>query len=129
MESLIIHATCNTPAVSFSTDGKLSISGRSITTKTWGFYNTLFSWLEEYAKDPAPVTVLDLEFEVLNVDSLGRLMDLFRFLTRLRRAGFEAEINWYFEKEDEDMTDVAAMVSEILGTIPVNGICIEKDVA
>ncbi len=125
MQILNIPSTCNTPAVSFDPGGTLTIAGRSITTKAWSFYKPLFDWIEEYMKDPAPETILNLDFELLHVDSLVKVMDICKILSRLKKAGLRAEVYWYCEKEDEDMKDMAAMASELLKSIDVKEVIVE----
>lgn len=129
MNSLIIPATYNTPVVSFDPAGELTIMGRSITTRTLAFYGPLLEWLVDYSVSPAPLTILNLDFEILHVDSLARVMDICKLLAQLNRAGYDAAINWYCQKNDEDMKDMAGMVSELLKSIKVNKILVKTDAA
>ncbi len=129
MNSLIIPATYNTPAVSFDPAGELTIMGRSITTRALAFYGPLLEWLGDYSVNPAPLTILNLDFEILHVDSLARVMNICQLLAQLNRAGYNAAINWYCQKNDEDMRDMAGMVSELLKSIQINEILVETDAA
>ena len=121
--------TFYTPHVAFHPEGDLTISGKAMTTKACLFFNPVLNWLEQYKKSPAQNTVLNLNFEILHVDCLVKLMDIFRLLESITKKGHQAEVNWYYEKEDEDMKEIADMVSEILKALPVNKIMIEKKVA
>lgn len=129
MNSLILPSTFYTPQVNFHTDGNLTISGKAMTTKTCILFEPIFNWLEQYQKAPAQNTILNIDLEILHVDCLVKLMNVFRLLESILEKGHNVEINWYYEKEDEDMKEIADMISEILKTIPVTRIIIEKDVA
>lgn len=127
MDSLILPSTCNTPAVTFLPDGNLTISGRAISAKAWRFFEPLFDWVNEYTENPAQDTTLNLEFEILHVDSLVKVMDICRLLAQLNKKGFNVSVNWYCEQGDDDMRDMAAMVSELLKSVTINEVMIEKD--
>lgn len=129
MTSLIMSSTFYTPQVAFHPEGNFTISGKAMTTKACVLFKPILNWLEQYKKNPAQDTVLNLDFEILHVDCLVKLMDIFRLLESMIKKGHQVEVNWYYEKEDEDMKEIADMVSEILKALPVNKIMYEKDVA
>jgi len=129
MDSLILPSTFDTPQVAFHPEGSLTISGRAMSAKAWSFFGPLFEWLDEYRKNPPPSTTLNLEFDILHVDSLVKILDICKSLSVLTKKGCNVTINWYFEKDDEDMRETASMFSEILKSVRINEIVIENDKA
>ncbi len=129
MNSLILPSTNFTPAVTFHPNGHLSISGKARKIKVCNFFKPLFDWLEEYRYAPYQNTILNLEFEILHVDSLVKIIDICRMLATMSKTDHNVSINWYYEEEDEDMQEMAEMISELFKTVPVNKIMITKDLA
>ena len=101
-----LEGTSKTPKVLLNkADGYLLFQGRSIPENTFEFYNPINAWLDDYCKDPNPSTQLDVRLEYFNTSSSKCLLDLFKKLESLLRDNHQITVNWFFEKEDDDMKE------------------------
>lgn len=106
LESLVIEGTNKTPKVTFTAEGKLEISGKSIPENSIEFYQQLYSWLDNYAQSPAASTELKIQLEYFNTSSSKCLLDIFRKLEAIKKEGRSAMVvYWHYEAEDEDMEE------------------------
>lgn len=106
MENLNLVASPKTPSVDFnSSTGVLELRGRSIPENSIEFYQPLNDWIESYASNPIPNTVIDVKLEYFNTSSSKCILDLFKKLEKINGQKTEVNVNWYFEVEDEDMEE------------------------
>ena len=126
MEPIIIEGTPKTPTVEFSaTEGKVEIKGRSIPENSVEFYNPLIAWLEEYGKNPQSQTQVNIQLEYFNTSSSKCILDVFKKLEGLAKAGNEIKVNWYYEEDDEDMLEAGEDYQSII-KLPFKMIEIEE---
>lgn len=106
MENIFINGTDRTPEVDFRFDeGLLKLSGRSITENPTKFYDELAGYLETYVNDAQPNTVFKVILEYFNTSTSKCLADLFKQLARLHTNGNKVLVEWYYEKDDEEIKD------------------------
>ncbi len=106
MENIRLNGTPKTPSVSFNFEnGIIELRGRSIPENSVEFYTPLNDWIELYGKSPQPVTTFDVKLEYFNTSSSKCLLDIFKLLKDIHGNGTDVRINWYFEKDDEDMEE------------------------
>jgi SiaC family regulatory phosphoprotein len=106
MRNLIIEPTAKTPKVILNADiNVFEISGRSIPEDSIGFYRKILDWIDEYAHSPNPRTNFKFELEYFNTSSSKCLLDLFRKLEKMYKAGHDVEITWCYDADDEDMEE------------------------
>ncbi len=107
MESLILDSTISTPVVNFNpATGECSLSGKSVSENTPKFYQPIFEWLENYAAQPAASTTLNIQFDYFNTSSAKILMDLFKKIEQIDKAGkTKVTVNWLYDDYDEDMQE------------------------
>ena len=126
MEKLIIEGSSKTPTVNFDADsGKIELKGRSIPENSIEFYKPLVDWLEEYMDNAADLTEVNIELEYFNTSSSKCLLDVFKKLEAVYKAGNEVKINWYYEEDDEDMLEAGEDYHSII-KIPFNMIEMEE---
>ena len=121
MESIRIEKTQKNPLFVLK-DGYIRLSGRSIPQNARQLYKICFDWVEQYVKSPTQNTKVDLYFEYIDTSSIRCVVDM---LTKLSRIPNEIEINWYYEKDDEDSKDLGAYIQAHL-KVPFNIIDIEE---
>ena len=121
MENFYLEATSKTPEINLDADtGKFLISGRSIPENSIEFYNPIFDWLDKYIKiSNIETTVLEIKLEYFNTSSSKCLIDVLRRLEGIQRAGKNISVNWYYEKDDEDMQESGEDFKEIIN-LPIN---------
>ncbi len=126
MESIIIEGTPKTPTVEFNAEeGKVEIKGRSIPENSVEFYNPLIAWLEEYGNQPKEVTQVNIQLEYFNTSSSKCILDVFKKLESLAKAGNDIKVNWFYEEDDEDMLEAGEDYQSII-KLPFKMIEIEE---
>jgi len=126
MEPIIIEGTPKTPTVEFiAAEGKVEIKGRSIPENSVEFYNPLIAWLEDYGKAPQSQTQVNIQLEYFNTSSSKCILDVFKKLEGLAKAGNEINVNWYYEEDDEDMLEAGEDYQSII-KLPFKMIEIEE---
>ncbi len=106
MESVKIEGTAKTPTIEFDqASGVLRIKGRSIPENSIDFYKPLIDWLDSYALQPAEETAVHVQLEYFNTSSSKCILDVFKKLESIKRAGKEVIVKWHYEEDDEDMLE------------------------
>ena len=107
MDNLIIEGSNKTPVISFKTDtGTLEIAGKSIPENSFGFYQPLFTWIDNYVLNPVANTEIKISLEYFNTSSSKCLLDILRKLEALKKSGKSTvTVSWYYEADDEDMME------------------------
>ncbi len=116
MEKFSLNGSAKTPTIHFDGDtGVLEFSGRSIPENSVEFFAPLNEWLEVYQNHPKGETIVDMKLEYFNTSSSKCILDFFKRLEKINGHSTTVRINWYFEKDDEDMAeageDYGAIVS------------------
>ena len=114
MENLLIPSSKRTPEVSFSTDGRLRISGRSIPEDPSKFYDKLYEWIYYYCQEPNQITTLDVQLEYFNSGSSKSILHILRALVDLLKKEKEFMVNWYYEEGDDDILERGEYYESIL---------------
>ncbi|SDB88359.1 DUF1987 domain-containing protein [Williamwhitmania taraxaci] len=110
MEPLRIKSAIDTPEVSFDPGTlRFCISGISHPENAKEFYTKLLVWLDEFFeknqdKQAEPIT-LDLNFRYINSTSYKYLREVLRKLTVFHKKGFNIQIVWQYQVEDEDLLE------------------------
>jgi ribosomal protein S24E len=106
MEVIRINGTLKTPAIlSDPEQGVIDIKGRSNPENAIQFYKPLFDWLTDYIKTPVDKTVVNVQLEHFNTSSSKCILEVFKKLEQLKKVEKEVVINWYYEKNDEDILE------------------------
>lgn len=115
MDPLIIPATNTTPYVNFdASSGDFKISGRSTPEHPSEYYAQVNTWVDKYVHAPGGETHISIYFEYFNTSSSKCILEILKKLSSLRASGSHVAIEWFYEKEDEDMKDAGLDFSEIL---------------
>ncbi len=116
MEAISIQGTHKTPSIVFNSEqGLLEIKGRSNPENSKVFYNPLLDWVETYVSNPPEKTTVNVQLEHFNTISSKSLLDLFRRLKTIIKLNKEVTINWYYERDDEDILDAGKNYENITG--------------
>jgi len=118
MEQINIAGTLKTPAIKTnSQEGLIEIKGRSNPENSVAFYKPLFDWLVEYTKAPGEKTTVKVQLEHFNTSSSKCILEVFKKLEILKKENREIVVNWYYEKNDEDILE-AGENYEAMTTLP-----------
>ena len=125
MESIRIEKTQKAPLFVMK-DGYIRLSGRSIPQNARQLYKICFDWIEQYVLSPSPQTKVDLFFEYIDTSSTRCVVEILAKLSSIpETTNNRIEINWYYEKDDEDSYDLGAYIQAHL-KVPFNIIDIEE---
>jgi hypothetical protein len=119
MENLLIFKAEKTPAIDFKTNGELRIEGRSIPENSIAFYQVPIAWLSEYRFTKPAKVDLHVNLEYFNSSSGKLLLSLFKQVEQLKNDGVEAKIHWYYNENDEDMSEAGQDFESII-KLPFN---------
>jgi hypothetical protein len=117
----IISPTKNTPEVILDPKGIIKLIGRLIPENAEDFFNPIEEWINEYFKNPAETTCVEISLEYINSVGSKYLLDLIRKITHihLKKNTSKFLINWYYEDVDENMLETGTSFSSFLD-IPIN---------
>ena len=116
MEAICIQGTNKTPSVDFNSErGLLEIKGKSNPEDSKIFYRPLINWVDDYVIHPPDKTTVIIKLEHFNTISSKSLLDLFKRLKTIIGSKKEVEVNWYYEKDDEDLLDAGKNYEHITG--------------
>jgi len=119
MNELIISSTAATPEVLLTPEGTIKIKGRSIHENIIDFFKPVSQWVDDYIKDPADLTCVDVNLEYFNSASAKILINLFHKISHVQLKHRKFIINWYYEEGDEDILEKGEYFSSVL-KIPFN---------
>jgi hypothetical protein len=121
----ILFPTKNTPEVILNPKGIIKLTGRLITENAEDFFKPIEEWIDEYFRNPAEITCVEINLEYMNSAGTKYLLDIIRKITdvHLKKNTKKFIINWYYSEEDEDMLDKGRLFSSNLD-VPFNLIMI-----
>ena len=127
MDIISIEGTQKTPTINFDhSAGVVEIKGRSIPENSIEFYKPLVEWLEDYQAEAKDLTNVNIQLEYFNTSSSKCILDVFKKLESLHKAGNEVIINWHYEEDDEDMLEAGEDYQSII-KVPFKMIEIEEE--
>ena len=121
MEKLTLAPTLNTPSINLDPVGnKFELKGESRPENVRNFYLPILEWLEKFAGEISgngSNTPLDFSFnfEYFNSTSAKYILDIFKILNSINKAGNEVKVSWHYEEDDEDMYEVGMEMSRMAG--------------
>ena len=121
MEKLTLAPTLNTPSINLDPVGnKFELKGESRPENVRNFYLPILEWLEKFAAEisgkggSAPLD-FSFNFEYFNSTSAKYILDIFKILNSINKAGNEVKVSWHYEEDDEDMYEVGMEMSRMSG--------------
>jgi len=119
MESIRIERTNKTPLFILE-NGYIRLSGRSIPQNAKQLYKACADWVEQYVKEPAQKTNIDIFFEYIDTSSIRCVLDILSVISKMSHdSGRQVEINWYYEEDDDDSLDLGEYINAHL-KVPFN---------
>lgn len=119
MRALRIQQTKHSPEIILDPAGTIKIKGRSIHENAAEFFEPVHEWVNNYVKNPAEVTSVDISLEYFNSASARVFISLFQKVTFVALKNKKYVFNWYFEEGDEDILERGEYFASVLD-IPIN---------
>ncbi len=115
MEPLYLQGTDESPTVILDKlAGKFEFSGKSMPEDVKAYYQPILEWLNQYAENPNPDTVVNFKMEYFNSASAKQIMDVLSIFEKISQAGNKVLIRWHYMTDDEDMEDAGASYQGIV---------------
>ena len=120
MESLNLPKTQYTLGVDLNSEtGILEMIGASYPENALEFFQPIFSWLESYTSDIKNVVHFNFKVDYLNTSSTKCIMEILEILEEYGGKGGDVDINWFFEKDDEDILEIGEDLTDDI-EVPIN---------
>lgn len=122
MEKLSIEATSYTPGILFDPESNiLTIEGDSYPENTAEFYEPVFTWLENFQKNPEEQELqVHIEIIYFNSSSSKVLMNVFDILENEAKKGKQITVDWIYDEENEHSLEYGEEFLEDLDTLKFN---------
>jgi hypothetical protein len=112
MDNLHLEKTKYTLGINFNAEsGVLGLEGCSYPENAFEFYQPIKQWLKSFIAETQKPIICNLRLQYLNTSSSKCLMDIFQILEGHLKAGRAVEINWYYQKDDEDLLETGVEYS------------------
>jgi hypothetical protein len=103
LKDIKVEASSKTPQVSFvAGTGNLSFTGKSLPENASGFFEPLYKWAAEYAKNPAESTNLKFNVDYFNTSSVIWMGKILKALTKIKKNDHILFVHLYFDIEEYD---------------------------
>jgi hypothetical protein len=110
MNNIVIEPTATTPSVSFRTDGRLLMEGRSLPENVAKFYTPLLEWARQLTDQ---VVKFDINLEYTHSASSKKILELLKVFDANCHIK-ELIINWHYELDDEDALENGQIFEDLL---------------
>lgn len=120
LEIIDIAGKDDTPNVKLDPKkGFLEFSGKSFPDDVKVFYSPIVAWVDKYVLNPNEKTEIHFKFHYFNTASSKMILEILDRLYKIKEAGKNLEVNWYYKQQDEDMLIAGEEYSSIVD-IPFN---------
>jgi len=127
LEPFILEPTKTSPEVKLNkTENSFKISGRSIVEDPNKFYMPIYEWIEEYIKDPNPLTEFQFDLEYFNSSSARQVMKIIILLEKIQTNGHKVKVIWLYEEGDE-MSQERGEEIKVVSKLPFDIVEYESD--
>ena len=115
MEALQIEQTDDCPRIILDQEGNsFEISGKSLPEDVVDFYQPVLDWLNDYRRNPNPVTELNFKLIYFNTASSKLILDILMILEEMMEEGYDVRVKWHSLKSDEDMQEAGREYEEMI---------------
>jgi hypothetical protein len=100
-----IQGTKTTPAALMN-DGHMKIIGKAFPVEEQPFFGQINKNISRYIRKPANKTSVDISLTHVNASSKKAIVEFLKQLEKINMQGFEVEVNWWYDIEDEDVKEL-----------------------
>ena len=94
--------------------GRIFIMGRSIPENPTDFYRPVQEWTSKYAQNYTGKSKIEFGFEYINTSSIKWIFTILRELSEIMEIGNNANVTWYYERGDEDMSELGFILRSLV---------------
>jgi SiaC family regulatory phosphoprotein len=115
MDAIILKGSADTPEITLDRmNNTYKFEGKSLPEDVEEFYSPIIQWVEEYAEAPNPNTNIIFKMKYFNTASSKMILDVMEGFAVAAENGSKVEIEWHFQKIDEDMQEAGEGYAEIV---------------
>jgi SiaC family regulatory phosphoprotein len=108
MSDLAIRGTQSTPSIDGNwKTGVLAMQGDSYPENSYELFDPLIVWVKDYLAEEERPLNLELRLLYLNTSSIKAMMDIFDLLERAHCANRAVCVNWYYDRGNERVAELA----------------------
>ncbi|MBN1117447.1 MAG: SiaC family regulatory phosphoprotein [Bacteroidales bacterium] len=107
-----IQRTKTTPYALIN-DGYMKIAGKAVPIEEHNFFGVINKQVDKYIQVPQNITCVDLSLSVLNASSKRSIISLLNQLEALNSTGFQVQVNWWYEADDEDVKEFGEILKDM----------------
>lgn len=124
MENLIKKRTKSSPKVELNAEtGKCLLEGESYLENSLEFYEEIYKWFKEYAKQTYNTIHVIIKIEYMNTSSIKHMFNFILLLKTIEEQGKEIIVEWYYMADDydleDDVLDIASETEMEINLIPL----------
>ena len=115
MKKLTYDETPDSLEVTLDKDkSRFEFYGKSLPENCNDFFDPILTWFSEYLREPNKETPVTFKIDYFNTSSSKKLLDIFFKLQELQKQKGGVTINWYYQKEDDDMKESGEAFAEMV---------------
>lgn len=119
-KKLKIEETKNTPSIHFDgAQGVFKIKGRSFPENAKKFYKPIIEWLVAFSPEDNKTYHVYFALDYVSSSSLLTLLEIMKQLNTFHTSGYNFEINWQYDFDDEDIKKIGEDFKKFL-QIPIH---------
>jgi hypothetical protein len=100
-----IQGTKTTPYAMMN-NGHMKIVGKAFPVEEQPFFGHISKNISRYIRKPANKTSVDISLTHVNASSKKAIVEFLTQLETINNNGFEVEVNWWYDIEDEDVKEL-----------------------
>lgn len=113
MEPFKVTGTSQYPNIILDkASGKFEFSGNSLPEDAKAFFDPIIQWIENYALDPNPETVVRFKMVYYNTPSSKLLFQVLKRFERIAASGNKISVIWAYNEDDIDIKDAGRDLAE-----------------
>lgn len=113
MEPFKVTGTSQYPNIVLDkASGKFEFSGNSLPEDAKAFFDPIIQWIENYALDPNPETVVRFKMVYYNTPSSKLLFQVLKRFERIAASGNKISVIWAYNEDDIDIKDAGRDLAE-----------------
>lgn len=106
MEAIKLTGTSQYPTITLDKDqGIFEFRGNSLPEDAKAFYDPILNWLDEYALNPNPETLVRFKMIYYNTPSSKFLFQIIKRFEKIAQQGHKIQVIWMYNEDDIDIKD------------------------
>jgi len=106
MEPIRISGTSQYPTITLDKEsGTFEFKGNCLPEDAKAFFEPIIAWIEEYAQNPNPETVVRFKMIYYNTPSSKMIFQVLKRFEKIALDGHKITILWLYNEDDIDIKD------------------------